>query len=69
VIPRHARVLDVGCGQSHVCVDMRRGGYTGRIVGIDYAPSAVTYVCDVTTYLAIYAINDSAVMFRVLIHV
>ncbi|KAF4698807.1 hypothetical protein FOZ63_026066, partial [Perkinsus olseni] len=34
-------VVDVGCGVSSFLHSMREAGYTGRLVGLDYSPSAI----------------------------
>lgn len=38
---RDAAILDVGCGTSSLLADLRHNGHTGRLVGIDYAASAI----------------------------
>ncbi|EER04588.1 conserved hypothetical protein [Perkinsus marinus ATCC 50983] len=34
-------VVDVGCGVSSFLNSMREAGYTGRLIGLDYSPSAI----------------------------
>ncbi|KAF4676373.1 hypothetical protein FOL47_006287 [Perkinsus chesapeaki] len=34
-------VVDIGCGVSSFLKSMRDAGYTGRLVGLDYSPSAI----------------------------
>lgn len=38
---RDTAILDIGCGTSSLLADLRHNGHTGRLVGIDYAASAI----------------------------
>jgi ubiquinone/menaquinone biosynthesis C-methylase UbiE len=51
---RQSRVLDVGCGTSKLLVDMRAGGHTGELVGIDISGIDVVRALSAAIWAAHY---------------
>mmetsp|Transcript_35057 Transcript_35057/g.56623 ORF Transcript_35057/g.56623 Transcript_35057/m.56623 type:complete len:240 (-) Transcript_35057:111-830(-) len=39
-VPKNGRILDVGCGNSSLCFQLRKAGYT-RVVGVDFSSVVV----------------------------
>ncbi len=41
MIPREARILDLGCGNGELARELSRGGFVGKYVGIDFSEGLI----------------------------
>ena len=49
LVPKDARICDVGCGNGHLLVELHKAGYTPNLLGTDYSELAVSLASSYAT--------------------
>jgi SAM-dependent methyltransferase len=57
LLPRHARILDYGCGYGRVCKSLYDNNYK-NVIGVDFSPRMIEYGCSLYPELSLDVINS-----------